>query len=267
MSKFVILFLVAILVATSEAKSIESRIVSGSLAVQFQFPWHSSLRITVSHSTHPSFCGAAIISNQFLLTAASCLRNAVSIAVDMGSISFSQPLQTMQTTLFLIHPQFNANFNLNDLAIIRLLVPITFSTSIRAINLPTQRQATETFENNEVYVAGFGVTAPNGNVMSEQLRFAHQRVISNADCLQHFSSQFIQASTMCATGIDNSLQTPCFGDRGGSLVSHIAGTWTLLGITSLFHPGGCTGVAPAGYSRVTPHLQWISTNTGIPIAP
>lgn len=101
--------------------------------------------------------------------------------------------------------------------------------------------------------------------MSEQLRFAHQRVITNTQCLQSFASQFIQASTMCAIGINNTLQTPCFGDRGGSLVSHISGTWTLLGVTSLFHPQGCNGVAPAGYSRVTPHLQWISLNTGIPI--
>lgn len=101
--------------------------------------------------------------------------------------------------------------------------------------------------------------------MSEQLRFAHQRVISNTQCLQHFSSQFIQASTMCATGINNSLQTPCFGDRGGALVSHIAGTWKLVGLTSLFHGGGCNGIAPAGYTRVTSHLQWVSVNTGIPI--
>ncbi|KAJ6637110.1 Aminopeptidase Ey, partial [Pseudolycoriella hygida] len=52
-------------------------------------------------------------------------------------------------------------------------------------------QSTDTFENREVYVAGFGVTTPNGNVMSENLRFAHQRVISNAQCLQHFSSQLL----------------------------------------------------------------------------
>lgn len=101
--------------------------------------------------------------------------------------------------------------------------------------------------------------------MSEQLRFAHKRVISNAQCVPHFGAQFIQASDMCATGINNSLQTPCFGDRGGALVSHIEGTWRLVGITSLFHPGGCTGTVPAGYTRVTSHLQWISTNTGIPI--
>lgn len=101
--------------------------------------------------------------------------------------------------------------------------------------------------------------------MSEQLHFAHQRVITNNECLQHFPSQFIQASSMCAIGINNSPQTPCFGDRGSPLVSHIGGTWILVGITSLFHSAGCNGVAPAGFARVTPHIQWISANTGIPI--
>lgn len=103
--------------------------------------------------------------------------------------------------------------------------------------------------------------------MSEQLRFAHQRVISNSVCHQHFNPQFVHASAMCAIGINNSLQTPCFGDRGSGLASHIAGTWTLVGITSLFHQSGCHGTAPAGYARVTSHLQWISTNTGIPLVP
>lgn len=101
--------------------------------------------------------------------------------------------------------------------------------------------------------------------MSEQLRFAHQRVINNNDCTQHFGFQFIQASTICATGINNSLETPCFGDRGGALVSHILGTWRAVGISSFFNPAGCNGLVPAGYSRITTHLQWISTNTGIPI--
>lgn len=259
--------MLAIWLATYEAKTIDTRIVDGTPAVNFQFPWHVSLRIRVINSDRESFCGGALISDLFILTAASCLRQIERIQCDFGSTHFSQPLLTLHSTAILIHPNYNANFNTNDLAIIRLPQPVTFSTSIRAINLPTQSQANDNFEDREVYVAGFGVTLPNGNVMSEQLRFAHQRVIPNSVCLQHFGSQFIQPPTMCATGINNSLQTPCFGDRGGALVSHIAGTWTLVGITSLFHPAGCSGLAPAGYSRVTPHLQWISTNTAIPIAP
>ncbi|XP_037030901.1 collagenase-like [Bradysia coprophila] len=258
---------VAILSATYEAKNIETRIVEGSPAVNFQFPWHVLLRITHSNSAHESFCGGALISASFVLTAASCLRQVMRVQCDFGSILFSQPLVTLHSTQVLSHPQYNANFNTNDVAIIRLPQPVAFSTNIRAINLPTQSQAIDTFENREVYIAGFGVTTPNGNVMSEQLRFAHQRVITNNQCLQHFNSQFVQASTMCASGIDNSLQTPCFGDRGGGLVSHIFGTWTLVGITSFFHPAGCTGMAPAGYERITSHLQWISFNTGIPIVP
>jgi len=185
----------------------------------------------------------------------------------MGSILFSQPLISMHTTQFITHPQHNANFNTNDIAIIRLPQPVQFSTNIRSINLPTQTMAGDAFVGREVYVAGFGVTTPNGNVMSEQLNFAHQIAISNADCLRDFASQFVTASTICAIGVNNTLQTPCFGDRGGSLVSHIGGTWIPVGVTSLFHPMGCTGNTAAGFTRVTSFLQWISTNTGIPITP
>lgn len=149
------------LVTSFQAKNIDSRIVDGSLAVNFQFPWHASLRITIANSAHQSFCGAALISNQFLLTAASCLRNAISIQIDMGSILFSQPLVTMHTPQFLIHPQYNENFNTNDVAIIRLPQTVSFSTNIRAINLPTQSQAGDNFEAREVYVSGFGVTTPS----------------------------------------------------------------------------------------------------------
>jgi len=267
MSKCVILFMVAVLIVVSEAKNIETRVVHGSPAVQFQFPWHVSLRITVTNSAHQSFCGGSLISDQFILTAASCLRNVQSIQCDLGSILFSDPLISIHSTQFLTHPQHNANFNTNDVAIIRLPQPVPFSTNIRSINLPTQSMAGDTFVDREVYVAGFGVTTPNGNIMSENLNFAHKQAISNADCLRDFAGQFIQASTICSIGINSTLQTPCFGDRGGALVSHIAGTWTQVGITSLFHPQGCTGNTAAGFTRVTSFLQWISLNTGIPIAP
>jgi len=264
MIKCVFLFCVAIAI-TTEAKNINTRVVNGSPAVQFQFPWHALLRITVSNSAHQSFCSGSLISDHFVLTAASCLRNVVSIQVDLGSILFSEPLISFHTNQFLLHPQHNANFNHNDIALIRLPQPVSFSTNIRSINLPALAQSGDTFENREVYVAGFGVTTPNGNVMSEELRFAHQRVISNAECLRDFSSQFIQASTLCAIGINGTLQTPCFGDRGGPLVSHVSGIWIQVGVTSLFHPAGCNGVAAAGFTRVTSYLQWISGNTGIPL--
>jgi len=263
----VIFFMVAILIVVSEAKNIETRVVHGTPAVPFQFPWHVSLRMTVTNSAQQSFCGGSLISDQFVLTAASCLRNVQSIQCDLGSISFSNPLISVHSTQFLPHPQYNANFNTNDIALIRLPQPLQFSTNIRSINLPTQTMAGDSFVDREVYVAGFGVTIPNGNIMSEELNFAHQLAISNADCLRDFASQFIQASTICSIGINSTLQTPCFGDRGGALVSHIGGTWIQVGITSLFHPQGCTGNTAAGFTRITSFSQWISTNTGIPIVP
>jgi len=266
MAKCVLLILVTVLVAYCEAKP-QNRIIGGTPAINMQFPWHASLRITVSSSVQQSFCGGSVISDLFILTAASCLRNVISIQVDLGSVLFSSPLVTLHATAFLLHPNYNENFNTNDVAIIRLPHPIAFSANIRAISLPGLSLSASRFENEEVHIPGFGVTVTGGNIISEQLFFAHKRVISNNECLQHFSDQFIDDSTMCANGIDNSLQTSCFGDRGGGLVTLIAGDWTLLGITSLFHPNGCTGLTPAGYERLTTHVHWISSSTGIVVPP
>lgn len=129
--------------------------------MSFQFPWQVSLRITVSNSALQSFCGGALISEFFVLTAASCLRNVVSIQVDLGSILFSQPLISQHTTNFLIHQQYDPNFNINDVAIIALPLPVSFSTNIRSINLPTLTMVNDNFVDREVYVAGFGVTLPS----------------------------------------------------------------------------------------------------------
>lgn len=97
------------------------------------------------------------------------MRQIARIQCDFGSILFSQPLVTLHSTQVLSHPQFNANFNTNDIAIIRLPQPVSFSTNIRAINLPTQSQAADTFEDREVYIPGFGVTTPSKTYQFFQL--------------------------------------------------------------------------------------------------
>lgn len=54
------------------------------------------------------------------------------------------------------------------------------------------------------------------------------------------------------------------GDSGGPLVLQGSdGRWTEVGIVSFGSIEGCEVGAPVGFTRVTTHLDWIATTTGL----
>ncbi len=103
--------------------------------------------------------------------------------------------------------------------------------------------------------------------MSEKLRYAFTTVITNTVCQQFYPPLFVRPETLCTTGYINSLQSGCYGDEGGALVTNIDGTWYQIGLVSTIHGNGCTGTYPNLHTRITPYLQWINQMTGIAINP
>lgn len=225
------------------------------------------LQITSSNVDYSIYGGGSLIAPNFVLTAASILRNATYIRVDIGSIEFLKPFETQYTTQYLSHPDYNDEFKTNNIAVIRLHESVAFRTNVRAILLPRLSEITESYEFFESYASGFGVSEAGSNYLSEYLRFAHQTVISNNECHQSFSAQYITESVMCAVGYNGSNQSLCYGDQGGALVSHVDGAFVQIGVSSIIHSNGCYGNAPAGFTRVAPYLQWISSLTGIVLRP
>lgn len=244
-----------------------SRIVHGNIAAKYQFPWHVSLTISYANSTHRSYCGGSLISSRYILTAATCLLNAASIKADFGSISFSTPLQSLTTTKGMIHPQFQAKTNANNIAIIQLNEDVWYTNDKRAILLAGQSQASNTFVNTTSYISGFGVAENGDSYLSASLRYAFTTVITNDLCQHFFPSGYVRSETMCTLGYINSLQSGCYGDQGGALTTNIDGTWYQIGLISTIHGGGCTGNNPNLYTRIAPYVQWINQMTGIPINP
>lgn len=56
------------------------------------------------------------------------------------------------------------------------------------------------------------------------------------------------------------------GDSGDPLVYFESdGVYTQVGIASFVASGGCQQGLPAGFTRVTSYLDWISSNTGIAV--
>lgn len=68
---------------TACAYEIQPRIVQGLTAMRGQFPFFAFLRIR--YPSRLSSCGGALISNQWILTGAHCLKFALSVQVNLGS--------------------------------------------------------------------------------------------------------------------------------------------------------------------------------------
>ncbi|XP_049866204.1 trypsin-like [Pectinophora gossypiella] len=113
----------------------EGRIVHGSDADIEQFPHSAYLAISCAQKnlSETYGCGASVISQMFLLSAAHCLdecdpvRSIIAVAV--GSTTRSKA--TNKGVRYQCHPKYHQNDVDNDICIIKLKKPVTFSARVK----------------------------------------------------------------------------------------------------------------------------------------
>lgn len=130
------------------------RIVGGQQASRGQFPHQASLR-RVRGRGH--FCGGAIVSDRFVLTAAHCTQGRFAIPAEVrvavgGHRIFDGTLHNVSRIVN--HPRYNSRSMENDIAVIQTTNKIIFGPEVRAIALPTQNLPDET--GIRILVSGFG---------------------------------------------------------------------------------------------------------------
>lgn len=112
-----------------------------------------------------AFCGAAILNELWLLTTAECVYNARTIRADLGHVVINRPVISVYPTTSFIHPQYNPNRFVNNVALLRMPserpipFPIGPNPAYWPIRLPSRRQQTATFENVDVAYTGYGFTS------------------------------------------------------------------------------------------------------------
>lgn len=235
-------------------KVLAPKIVNGYPAEVGQFP--HQVAIIIDGGT---FCGGSVISQTVVLTAAHCAQGS-QFQVVLGRQQWNGAGGVVVlTSAKTVHSDYNPSTLQNDIALLHLPNPVTYTSTIQAVQLPSSSDASNTFQDENALVSGYGLTSEDSGV-SSTLNYVDLVIISNSVCSQYYGS-IIQNTTICASGAGG--KSTCNGDSGGPLVLLNNDTYTLIGVVSFVSTAGCASGYPSGYVRVTSYLSWIKENAGV----
>ncbi|XP_016315963.1 suppressor of tumorigenicity 14 protein homolog [Sinocyclocheilus anshuiensis] len=241
----------------------KSRIVGGQEADMGEFPWQVSLH--VKNTAH--VCGASIISDRWLVTAAHCVQDDVKIKYAQAGTweaylgLHRQTEKQAATKKFLKqiipHKNYNSHTYDNDIALMELDSPVTFSATIRPICLPT---ATDFFPTGEtVTISGWGATR-EGGAGAPVLQKANVRIINSTVCDELMNGQI--TSRMTCAGVLSGGVDACQGDSGGPMSFLTNDRMFLAGVVS-WGDGCARRNKPGIYTNVPKFRAWIKEKTGV----
>jgi len=246
----------------TNAKRFQTRIVGGRPADPDEWPWLAAL-VHKGGQGSGQYCGATLISDNHVLTAAHCLApfKQSDIQVKLGEYDFNQAGETEDQTFNVAQMKMHENYNdvtyENDIAIIKLDRPATRSKSVWPTCLPPRA---ERYTNRRAFVIGWG-TIYFGGPTSSTLQEVNVRVWEPEDCKKNYATLDRDVlDTMLCAGETN--RDSCQGDSGGPLncLDPKTRKWELCGVVS-WGARCAEPDFPGVYTRVTEYLDWINNNS------
>lgn len=233
-----------------------SRIVGGTDAAYGAWPWQVSLQILRQH-----ICGGSIISLEWVLSAAHCFQESNSNPslwrVLYGDISLRRLSYEGGSivTKIINHEKFDPRTNDNDIALLKLRRPLTFSRSVRPVCLPNV--GLDLSADHQAWITGWGAlrsSEPGPDILNQ----AQVTIYSRETCNQpRVLDGEVTETMICAGKLEGGVDT-CQGDSGGPLVVQEGGVWWLAGDTS-WGIGCALRNKPGVYGNVTYFLDWVYT--------
>jgi len=235
------------------------KIVGGFEAEEHEWPWIVALFIDDQW-----FCGGALISDEFVLTAAHCAEDASRFDVMAGAHNVragSEP-ERVEISSYngWTHPNWDSNDLSNDLALIRLPEKITFNDYIKPACLPTPDLVAE--PGFLVTPIGWGRPSDSASGISPVLRMVQDLpLITNKECNDVYG--IVGDGVVCMDTAGG--KGTCNGDSGGPLGYYDENRerWIEVGIVSFGASSGCEVGYPAGFTRTQYYLDWIKDQAGI----
>lgn len=236
------------------AHAVQPRVIGGAPVEITQVPWQV---LIIANGNQQ--CAGSIIADQWILTAAHCVDGVAlsQVRVFSGITQVSDRGQALPLANVVVHPQWNAQTYANDVALIQLAVPITFTERQGPIALPDGLEGSAwPAAGTPATIAGWGATSTGGSA-SNVLQQASVTVLAGPGdgVCGTYGDRFDTLAQICA-GVATGGIDACQGDSGGALVVAVDGRATIAGLVS-------TGIEcalaeyPGQYTRVTTYLPWI----------
>ncbi|KAJ8676684.1 hypothetical protein QAD02_012471 [Eretmocerus hayati] len=208
-----------------------------------------------------SICGATIISEYWLVSAAHCFEEPYRMSIRTGATYRSGDGQTHRIEKVIIHRNYNVFTNDNDISLIKLAKPIKFNEKQKAI--PLARTAPKV--GDVMAISGYGLEGDYRRA-SPFLKVANVSVVDQRICARRYIRDPITNNMFCAFGTGKvpsvtggvTVSDSCQGDSGGPGVIN----GKLAGVVSSGMECGST-YYPGIYTRVDKYFKWIQGYTGI----
>lgn len=211
-----------------------------------KYPFYAGL----SYNGGAAFCGATLISKNWLLTAASCVDKITYNILNRYSVILGS--QGFAIENIIMHPSWNRAVYANDIAVIKLKTPVNLNSQITPVCLPYNDVATN--------IIGETALAMGFDTLNNVLRDAYATIASSQQCRQYSSFYSAHVTNNMFCSYDNR-NDACVGDFGGPLIVKRYQRLFQVGIVS-WGGQGCTGEnKPQVYTNLYPYLEWIKATT------
>ncbi|XP_053721675.1 chymotrypsin-like protease CTRL-1 [Synchiropus splendidus] len=239
---------------------LNTRIVGGANTASGAWPWQVSL-----HYDPVGFhiCGATVISNDWLLTAAHCILttspSAYTVYLGRQNQTGSNPNEVARNlSRVIVHPDYNNQTLDNDITLLKMETPVNFTNYIRPVCLASNSSE---FHNGTLgWSTGWGKLAANRPspewLQEVQIPVNGKKLCTCAYEFVGITNQ-IKDNMICA-GEEN--KGACQGDSGGPLQFKQNSSWIQAGVTSYGIP--CALGIPEVYARVSFFQDWITSQVG-----